>query len=279
MIANSFEYHNPKSVDEAIALLSANGGDAKILAGGHSLLPAMKLGLNQPGTLINIANLADLQFIREESGQLVIGAGVTHGEIARSSVAAKVPIMVSAADMIGDVQVRNKGTLGGSIAHADPAADWPGVLMACAATITIKGTQGERQVAADDFFQGFFQTALEDGELITQISMPIDGARSAYHKFEQPASRFALVGCAVALEMKGNTVESARVAFNGVADAAFRDKGLEAALVGKPLNDATIEAAAAKAAEDVYVMSDHYASEEYRKHLAKVYARKALSSL
>lgn len=280
MIPSKFNYHRAKSVDEAISLLQEHGDSAKLLAGGHSLVPAMKLRLNMPEILIDISRIEALRSISEQGGEVVIGAMVTHHEILRSELLRKkIPIMPEAADLIGDVQVRNAGTLGGSIAHADPAADWPAVLLALDAKITVKGPGGQRTIAAEDFFSGFYMTALEPGEIVTAIHLPIPPAGSgmSYQKFMQPASRFAIVGCAAVVSGNG-TADRVRVAFTGVSEAPFRDKGVEAALAGKPANAENIENASQKAAADVSVMSDHFASEEYRRHLAKVFAKRALAA-
>ncbi|MEO1434254.1 MAG: xanthine dehydrogenase family protein subunit M [Bacteroidota bacterium] len=282
MITSKFSYKRATSVDEALSMLSAAGDEAKILAGGHSLIPAMKLRLNAPEALIDISRIESLNYIRESDGQLHIGAGTTHGQIEHhSGVQQSIPMLSEAAGMIGDPQVRNRGTLGGSIAHADPAADWPALLLAADATIHLHGASGSRTVAAGDFFMGLFMTALQEDEIITAISFPLpgDGHRSTYQKFTQPASRFALVGCAAALELNGSKITKAHVAYSGVSAKPFRDSGVEGALVGQEFNAATIEAASKHAAENVSIMSDHFASERYRKHLTKVYTARALNAL
>lgn len=261
-------------------MLSDNGAQA--LAGGHSLLPAMKLRLNQPDQLVDIGRIEELKFIRREGDQLIIGAATTHHEIASSEeVQAAIPMLAEGANHIGDPAVRNKGTLGGSLAHADPAADWPAMMLATKARIEIANDKGRYTVAADDFFLGFYMTALRDGELITAVKIPVpDGDyRSAYAKFEQPASRFAIVGCAVMAKVNDGNFADVRVGFTGVADAAFRDKGLESALNGQPATAATIEKAVTLAASGAEMLEDHYASATYREHLARVYAKRALMKL
>ncbi|MEM6723509.1 MAG: xanthine dehydrogenase family protein subunit M [Bacteroidota bacterium] len=282
MITSKFSYKKATSVEDALSILAASGEEAKILAGGHSLIPAMKLRLNSPETLIDISRIESLSYIRESNGQLQIGAGTTHGQIEHSSaVQQAIPMLSEAAGMIGDPQVRNRGTLGGSIAHADPAADWPALLLAGNASVHLQSGSGSRVVSAGDFFMGLFMTALQENELITAISFPLpgDGHRSTYQKFTQPASRFALCGCAAALELKGSTITKASIAYSGVSAKPFRDGKVEGALVGQQLNAATIEAASQHAAENVSVMSDHFASERYRKHLTKVYTARALEAL
>jgi carbon-monoxide dehydrogenase medium subunit len=279
MIPNKFSYHKPNSVNEAIQMLLTHGDDCKILAGGHSLIPVLKLRLNDPEHLIDISGLEELKGINNNEQSITIGAGTTHGEIARNAdVKQHAPMVAQAAAMIGDVQVRNFGTIGGSIAHADPAADWPAVLLAADAKVVIKNADGTREVNIDQFFQGLFMTALEDGEIITAVRIPktASNANSTYVKFPQPASRFAIVGCAAAVAKDGS---AARVAFNGVSSKPFRDTGIENALKGHSLNADTIATATANAAAGVSIMSDHFASEKYRKHLAGVYARRALEAL
>lgn len=279
MIPAAFDYQKASSVEEAVGLLKEHGMDAKILAGGHSLIPAMKLRLNQPGILIDISGIAEIKGIKDEGRKLVIGANTTHGEIARSAaVASGAPVLAETAGVIGDVQIRNKGTIGGSLAHADPAADWPAALIACDSTIEVIGGGGSRTIPATDFFTGIYDTALEEDEVIVAIHIPKvpETAGSAYAKFFQPASRFAIVGCAVVLEMKDSFCTSARVAFTGVADAAFLDEKVSAALSNQTLDDETIKAASAQAASDADILGDHFASAEYRQHLATVFAERAI---
>ena len=279
MIPAKFDYHKANTVDEALSMLKEHGMDAKLLAGGHSLLPAMKLRLNMPGVLIDIARIPELRFIKEEGDEIVIGAASTHHDIARSELLHDhIPMMNEAAELIGDVQVRNMGTLGGSIAHADPAADWPALLLAAEAKIVVKGPDGGRTIDASDFFTGFYMTALEPEEIITEIRLPAPppNTGTSYQKFMQPASRFAIVGCAAMDTKKGGECDRVRVAFAGVSDTPFRDTAVEAALQGQKPKEENISAAAEKAAADVDIMSDHFASEEYRKHLARVYAKRAL---
>ena len=280
MIPTSFEYYRATSVDDALQALSQNE-DAKLLAGGQSLLAAMKLRLNSPGTLIDISKISDINYIRNEGNTIAIGAGSTHKDIANSHIIQqKLPVMSQTGAIIGDPQVRNSGTIGGSMAHADPAADWPAALMAAGASVVVKGPNGSRTIAIGDFFQGFYMTALAENEIITEIRIPDPqgNVSSAYAKFAQPASRFAIVGCAVMVTQKGGVCDDVRVAFTGVSDVVFRDSAVENALNGKAANAENIAAAASHAAEGVDLLSDHFASEAYRKHLAKVYAKRALTA-
>ena len=258
MIPVAFDYQKPKTVDEAIAALS--NGNSKILAGGHSLLPAMKLRLNQPSKLVDINGISALKGIKEEDGEIVIGAASTHADIASDKlIKNKLSFFAECASMIGDVQVRNHGTIGGNLAHADPASDWPALVLAADAAIEVQGKNGKRRIKATEFFTGLFSTALQENEIITAVRVPIppEGAKATYQKFAQPASRFAIVGCAVLRFPDGKT----NIAFTGVSDNAFRTSDTEAAL------------------SSVIFLSDHNASAEYRKHLAKVYLKKALQAV
>jgi len=281
MLPNTVDYYRASSVSDALSVLKANP-DAKILAGGHSLIPAMKLRLNSPSMVIDIANLSDLNYIKEEGGNICIGAMTTHGQIAHSSLLAdKLPLFTETADVIGDVQVRNMGTIGGSIAHADPSADWPAALLAANASIVVTNGDETRTIPATDFFVGFFSTALEEGEIITEIQVPVPaaGTKMTYQKFMQPASRFAIVGCAVMAKVENGVVSDITVAFTGVSDGPFRDGNVEAAISGKAATAENIASAAAQAASDVSLNADHYADEDYRQHLARVYAKRALTAV
>lgn len=278
MIPTSFKYKKASSVEDALASM---GDDAKILAGGQSLIPAMKLRLNQPETVIDISKIASLRFIKEDGANLVIGANSTHHDIVKSDlVKSHAGILSQGGDMIGDIQVRNKGTLGGSIAHADPAADWPAMLIACNCTIRVQGKGGSRDIKADDFFTGFYETALQDDEIITEVHVPKQSSNTVgvYTKFPQPASRFAIVGCAVVVTRDGDKVGNVNIAFNGLSDHAFRDHTAQKAIDGHSFSADNIASASATAGEGVDVMSDSYASEKYRKHLAKVYCKRALDA-
>jgi len=274
MIPSSFSYQKVNTIEEAIKALSDD--DVKLLAGGHSLIPMMKLRLSTAAKLVDIGSVAALKGIKEIGSEVVIGAGATHQEIASNkTIQSKLPMFAQAGASIGDLQVRNKGTIGGSLAHADPAADWAAVVLASNAVIAVQGIKGSRKINASEFFVGTFGTALHAGEIITAVHVPIvAGSKGVYVKFPQPASRFAIVGCAV-LKSKDSTT----VAFTGVSSFAFRDKGAEKALTGKALDAATIASACDAAAEGVSILSDHYASEKYRKHLAKTYLKKALTAV
>ncbi|HEV7473640.1 MAG TPA: xanthine dehydrogenase family protein subunit M [Pyrinomonadaceae bacterium] len=280
MIPAQFNYEAPTTIDEALALLAANPDEAKILAGGHSLIPAMKLRLAQPTLLVDIGRLKDLAYIREQGDQIAIGAMTTHYQLESSELLARIcPLLPECASHIGDVQVRNKGTIGGSVAHSDPAGDWPAAIIALKAQLVVVGTNGERMIAADDFFVDLLTTALDAGEILREIRIPKPSGRFAhsYQKVRHPASGFAVVGVAVALRLTADgSCETASVGITGVASKVYRAAAVESALQHQPLNDDTIAAAAAHATDGVDANSDLYASEDYRRHLAKVYTKRAL---
>ena len=273
MHAAPFDYTRPSTVDEAIALLSRHGEDAKVLAGGHSLIPAMKLRLAQPKVVVDIGRIAGLSYVREAGGRVAIGAMTTHADIEASRLLTqKCPLLPETAGHIGDVQVRNKGTIGGSLVHADPAADYPAAILALDAEIDLAGPRGRRTVAAADFFVDLLQTAILSDEILTEIRVPITPASVAYEKTEQKASGFALAGVAVVM-----TADDLRVDVTGVAARPYRAAAVEQALRGRrqPSPEA-IEQAAAHAADGVDPLSDIHASAEFRAHLASVNTRRAI---
>jgi carbon-monoxide dehydrogenase medium subunit len=277
MIPASFDYEAPKTLDEAFALLSKNE-DAKLLAGGHSLLPAMKLRLAAPSVLVDLSRIKGLSYIREAGDKIAIGAMTTHADVAASDLLERdSPLLKQTANHIGDVQVRNRGTIGGSLAHADPAADYPAAILALDAELVARSKDGERTIAARDFFTGLFTTDLHDGEIITEIRVPKtrDGS-TAYEKFHHPASGFAVVGVAVVVHAKGGNIQHAEIGITGVAPNAYRATKVEQALRGKGVS--TIAEAAQHAADNVEPLSDYFASAEYRKHLAVVYTQRALEA-
>ena len=281
MYPAAFEYHTPGSVQEALGLLGKLD-DAKILAGGHSLVPMMKLRLAQPKHLIDLRKVPGLSGIKEEGSTIVIGAMTTHWEVESSKLLqAKCPVLSDTAKIIGDPAVRNKGTIGGSLAHADPAADMPATVIALGAEFVCQGPKNKRTVKVDEWFQGLMATALGEDELLVEIRVPAltPGIGSAYMKFAHPASRFAIVGAAAVITVdKQGTCTKAGVGITGAGTKAVRAKGVEAGLVGKRLDAATIEAAAQKAADGVDVQADLQGSVEYKSHLCRVFARRAIEA-
>lgn len=281
MISASFDYKRANSIDEALNLLAQNE-DAKILAGGHSLIPAMKLRLTQPPLLIDIARIKDLAYIREEDGQIRIGAATTHYQLESSELLKKIcPLLPDCASHIGDVQVRNKGTIGGSVAHADPAGDWPAAIVALNAEMIAVSKNGERAITADDFFVDLLTTALEPGEILREIRVNKTNGRTAqaYAKMHHPASGFAVVGVAANLTLTADgNCERASIGITGVSSKAYRASAVESALSGARLDAQTIANAAALAAEGVDVNGDLFASADYRRHLANVYTRRAIEA-
>ena len=281
MPATAFEYHAPATIQEALSLLARYGGDAKILAGGHSLIPIMNLRLAQPKALIDIGKIPDLSGIREENGTIVIGAMTTHYMIESSALLKnKVPILPETAAVIGDVQVRNRGTIGGSIAHADPAGDFPAAAVALDMQLKAVGPRGERTIRAREFFVDILTTALQADEILTEIRLSAFTPRtgSAYEKFPNPASRYAIVGAAAVVTVDGSGVcQKASVGLNGVTGKPVAAVSVEQALTGKRLNDQTIQEAAAKAADGLEPLGDIFASAAYRAHLAQVYTKRALA--
>jgi carbon-monoxide dehydrogenase medium subunit len=280
MPATTFEYHAPTTIQEAVSFLTQYGGDAKILAGGHSLIPIMNLRLAQPSAIIDLGKVPGLSDIREESGTIVIGAMTTHYMVESSALLKdKVPILPETAAVIGDVQVRNRGTIGGSIAHADPAGDFPAVAVALDMQLKVVGPKGERTIGAREFFVDILTTALQPDEILTEIRVPAFAPRtgSAYEKFANPASGYAIVGVAAVVTVDGNGVcQKASVGLNGITGKPVAAVGVEQALIGKQLNDQAIQEAAAKAADGLDPLGDIFASAEYRAHLARVFTKRAL---
>jgi carbon-monoxide dehydrogenase medium subunit len=281
MYPATFDYYRARSVADAHQLLAANPG-AKLLAGGHSLLPLLKLRLAAPPALIDIGRVAELRGITRDGGHFRIGALTTHAELASSrDLRAGAPALADAAAGIGDPAVRNRGTIGGNIAHADPASDLPAVLVAVDARFTVAGPNGERTLPADQFFTGIMSTALHEDEILLWIHVPAaaPGQGSAYEKFTHPASRYAVVGAAAWLAVADGTCSAARVALGGLLPHARRAPSVERALVGKPLTDDLIAAAARQAAADLGgdVAGDIFASAEYRAAMAPVFIRRAIA--
>lgn len=277
MIPAQFDYESPKTLDEAFALLSGNE-DAKLLAGGHSLLPAMKLRLAAPSVLVDLSRIQGLSYIREAGDKIAIGAMTTHANVAASDLLERdSPLLKQTAAHIGDVQVRNRGTLGGSLAHADPAADYPAAILALDAELVARSARGERAIAARDFFTGLFSTALDAGEILTEIRVPkTRDSRTAYAKFHHPASGFAVAGVAAVARVKGGNFQSVAIGITGIAPSAYRATKVEETLHGR--SSSAIREASQHAADGVEPLSDYFASAEYRRHLAAVYTQRALEA-
>ncbi len=295
MIPSSFKYLAPKNVEEALKFLSQHGEDARVLAGGHSLIPLLKLRLSSPKFLVDIGRIPGLSGIREVDGHIEIGALTTHAEVETSALLERTcPLLREVAAEIGDLQVRNRGTLGGSLAHADPAADYPAAILALEAEIVARGPSGERTMAAGDFFTDAFQTALKPGELLIRVKVPSSASAlasqaprlvsangthsgSAYAKVHQPASGFAIVGVAVVLSLDDQgRIHRARVGITGLAPKPFRAKRVERELEGKQPQPDLLRAAARHAAQGVEPLSDLHASAGYRAELARIHTRRAL---
>jgi aerobic carbon-monoxide dehydrogenase medium subunit len=282
MIPAQFDYKAPNSLDEAVALLASDLEGAKVLAGGHSLIPAMKLRLAQPQLLVDIARIKSLAYIREESDQILIGATTTHYQLESSDLLkTSCPLLPDCAKSIGDVQVRNKGTIGGSIAHSDPAGDWPAAVLALDADLVLVGTNGERVVKAENFFIDLLTTDLQPGEILREVRIKKPSGRfgQAYQKVPHPASGFAVVGVAVHLTLDNNgACQSCSIGITGVSVKVYRAKAVEAALTGTSLDDNAIDAAVKHVCDGIDPNSDLYASGEYRCHLAKVHTRRAIQA-
>ncbi|HEY3229037.1 MAG TPA: xanthine dehydrogenase family protein subunit M [Roseiflexaceae bacterium] len=278
MIPSQFEYAAPASLNETLALLAKNP-DAKALAGGHSLLPVMKLRLSSPSMLVDLRNVAELRGVSANGGGWRIGAMTTHAQIAGNADLKRYQALIDATSSIGDAQVRNRGTIGGSLAHADPAADLPAVVLALDATINATGSKGARSISIEQFFTGMLATALEEGEIITSVDLPAlaAGTGSAYAKFANPASGYAMVGVAARVTLSGGAAQNVRVALTGAGDHAMRLSGVESALEGKPLTAESIAAACENAGAGLDLMGDIHASAEYRAAMVGVYARRALA--
>jgi carbon-monoxide dehydrogenase medium subunit len=274
MIPATFDYVCPATLDEALAALSSHD-DAKILAGGHSLIPAMKLRLAQPKTIIDLSRVSDLNHIRQENNQILIGAMTTHYEIESSALLRNAcPLLAEVAPQIGDAQVRNRGTIGGSLVHADPAADWPAAILALDAQFDIAGPDGRRTVGAADFFVEMMQSTVQSNEILVAIRVAVTPKSVAYVKFAQKASGFAIAGVAAIVDKK---TKSVRLGVTGIASRPYRATEVEEALRGRELTHEAITAAAEKATDGIETLNDIHASAEFRAHLGVVNTRRALA--
>jgi carbon-monoxide dehydrogenase medium subunit len=282
MITQQFEYVVPTSLGEAVNLLQKHTGRARILAGGHSLIPMMKLRLAAPEFLIDIGRIPELSYIKNDGGTVRIGALTTHYAIESSDVIKNhLPALADAAGLIGDIQVRNKGTIGGSIAHADPAADYPASILAFDATIVTLGPKGERRIPASKFFVDMMTTALDPHELVREIQIPVKSGKvgSAYLKMAQKASGFAICGVAAVVELDGSgAISNAAIGITGVASYAFRSGTVETAVKGVKPSPDILKKACQRAADGLIALEDIHASAEYRLDLARIFARRALQA-
>jgi aerobic carbon-monoxide dehydrogenase medium subunit len=281
MVPGPFEYFAPRTLGAAIKILGDHRDDVKILSGGQSLLPLMKMRLSKPGFIVDIGRIPDLDSIVEADNSLIIGALVTHAEIESSDLLkSKCPLLPKTATTIADVQVRNRGTIGGSIAHADPAGDWPAAIVALDAEIKIVGPRGERWVKCGEFFLGLLMSVLEPDEIVTAIKVPVTGTdKTAYLKAAPRSSGFAVVGVAVrlAIDSAGNCSRAA-IGITGVTDKAYRPERVEQMLTGKRLDSVIIQQAAAEACRNVEPIEDINGSAEYRKQLTEVYVARAIET-
>lgn len=272
MIPAAFDYVRASSAEEAVSLLGEHGDEAKLLAGGHSLLPLMKLRLATPAVLVDIGRVSDLSYVRDAGDHIAIGALTRHRDVQTSELlASEVPILAHVAGQVGDPQVRHRGTIGGSLAHGDPASDLPAVVLALGGTLVARGPFGERSIAATDFFESFLETALGPEEVLTEIRVPkVGGAGWSYQKFNRRAQDWAIVGAAV---VAGNGHGPAAVSLVNMGSVPLRAAATEAALAG----GASAADAAAQADEGTEPTPDVNASEEYRRHLARVLVARALA--
>ena len=281
MIPAGFEYHAPRSVADAIKLLGDLGPDAKLLAGGHSLLPMMKLRFAVPSALIDLGKIADLRGISQLGDQIRIGAMTTENDLLRSALLAeKVPLLVEGAGWIADPQIRYKGTIGGDISHGDPGNDHPALMLALDASFLLKGPNGERVVKADGYFLGLYSTLLEPGEILTQIRVPIPAAGSgwSYQKLKRKTGDFATAAAAVLLQMKGASVAKVNIALTNVAATPLKATAAEASLVGKPINDANLNEAARLAMSICEPVADQRGDADYKTAMCGEMTRRALQA-
>lgn len=279
MIPPEFDYHAPRSVADAIALLGQLGPDAKLLAGGHSLLPMMKLRFAQPAHLVDLNRIPGLRGIREEGSTVVIGAMTVENDLIHSKLLqAKLPLLPEAAQFIADPQVRNRGTIGGDIAHGDPGNDHPAISIALDATFTLEGPKGKRQVAAGSFFHGTYMTDMAEDEILTEIRIPAFAPKTgyAYEKLKRKTGDWATAAAAVVLRLDGGKVSHIRIALTNLAPMALRAVDAEAALLGKPLTDATIADAVAKARAACDPAEDLRGDREYKTAMAGQMVKRAL---
>jgi aerobic carbon-monoxide dehydrogenase medium subunit len=281
MIPAAFDYVAPRSLPEATAELVKHGEEAKVLAGGHSLIPLMRLRLSTPSFLVDIGRIKDLDYIKEADGYVAFGPLTTHHEIEFSDVVKRrLPMLASAARQIGDPQVRNRGTIGGAAAHADPNGDYPACLLALDASFIAVGPRGDRIIAAKDFFKDTFTSALEPDEILREVRVPVvEGSTGTYLKFSRRSQDWAIVAVGVQVHLKGHTVDRVSVALTAMGNTPLRAAAVEQALIGKPAHAEEIRAASEKAGDGTSPPQDLNGSPDYRRHLAAVLTRRALEQV
>lgn len=278
MIPSAFDYAAPATVAEALSVLADAGDDVKLLAGGQSLIPVMKLRLADPAMVVDLGRIGELSGVRDDGDALLIGAMTTHHQIATDPLIAEhVPLLAKAAATVADPQVRHRGTFGGALVHADPAGDMPAPVLAADAAFILAGPEGERRVAAADFFQGYFTTAVDDGEILTHIRVPkYTGWGAHYEKFTRVAQQWSIVAVAVMVRVEGGTIAEARIGLTNMASTPLRATAVEQALVGAALTREAIASASAHAAEGTDPASDLNGDAAYRRHLAEVLSKRAV---
>jgi carbon-monoxide dehydrogenase medium subunit len=280
VIPAAFDYQAPASVADAVKLLGELGDRGKVLAGGHSLIPIMKLRLAQPEVLVDIGRIPELREIRADGDKIAIGALVTHAQVlSHSAIREGCAVLSETAHEIGDIQVRNRGTIGGSLAHADPAADYPATILALDAEIVAQGPKGRRTIKATDFFTGMLSTALAPDELLVEVRVPKlgKGSGGAYLKLPNKASHYAVVGVAAVVRVEGGKLTSVAVGITGAGSQPIRASGVEKALTGQAASADAIAKAAESAAEGLDLLADIHGSADYRAHIARVYTRRAIA--
>lgn len=280
MIPAQFEYHAPKSLDEAIALLAKNAGSAKVLAGGQSLIPAMRFRLATPEVLVDINGIRQLEYVREQNGYLAIGALTRETALEESGlIAERYPLLLDTAKVVADPLVRQRATIGGNLAHADPANDHPATMLAYGAAVVARGPKGERVIGIDEFFTGLFESALLSGEILTEIRIPAPGAGSggAYVKIERKVGDYATTGVAVQLQASGEICRSIRIGLTNVSPTPMRALEAEQHLIGQPLSEANLEAAGRLAAAACDPSSDLRGSADYKRDVTRVVLKRAVA--
>ncbi len=280
MIPSAFDYAAPETVEEALGALASAGDDAKLIAGGQSLMPVLRLRMNDPELVVDLGRIAELRGVREDGDALVVGAMTTHHEVMHDPLVREhARLLAEATATVADPQIRHRGTLGGALAHADPAGDLLATALALDAVMTIAGPDGRRQVAADDFFEDLFTTAVGDGEILVDVRIPKHtGWTGHYEKFNRTAQAWAIVAVAAALQVSGGRIEQARVALTNMASVPLRARGVEEALVGREADAATIRGAAQRAADGTSPGTDSDADAEYRTHLVQVLTTRAVTA-